>query len=386
MTQHTVAIQQVQHILQGVLQQGRDIAPLLQRAGIPPTLLQAPLARVSLAQYALLIRALRRATRDELWGLCRTPLRVGSFGQCAAQLLGCRDLEAALRRGFCILHGQIDDFVGRLTVQHGVARVQLVRRAPSGAAGRAHDPAALDYAQKAFLLFCFGLVCWLVARRVPLLAVDYTEPIPRGDSSRVYQAPIRYDAPHIGFCFDARWLALPVVQNRQSLQEFLADAPANLLIRYRDASSVSERIRRLLQRRLDSALPSLDAVGEMLAMTPQTLRRRLREEGHGFQALKDALRRDTAIACLAQPALTLIAIANRVGFSEASTFCRAFKKWTGVAPGEYRLTRIAAPSPLAPAPPGSAPPGSGPPGPAPPEPAAAARHNAGLPMLLPEGS
>jgi AraC-like DNA-binding protein len=79
----------------------------------------------------------------------------------------------------------------------------------------------------------------------------------------------------------------------------------------------------------------------MMAMTPQTLRRRLREEGHGFQALKDALRRDTAIACLTQPELTLIDIANRVGFSEASTFCRAFKKWTGVAPGEYRQTRIA---------------------------------------------
>ena len=389
MTQHTVAIQQVQHILQGVLQQGLDTAALLQRAGIPPALLQAPLARVSLAQYALLIRVLRRATRDELWGLCRTPLRVGSFGQCALQLLACHDLEAALRRGFCLLHGQLGDFVGRLTVQNGVARVQLVRRPPSGPTGltgQLHNPAALDYAQKAVLLFCFGLVCWLVARRVPLLAVDYTEPIPRSDSSRVYQAPIRYDAPHIGLCFEARWLALPVVQNRQSLQEFLAGAPANLLIRYRDASSVSERIRRLLQRRLDSVLPSLEAVGELMAMTPQTLRRRLREEGHGFQALKDALRRDTAIACLAQPELTLIDIANRIGFSEASTFCRAFKKWTGVAPGEYRLTRIAAPLLSGSARPGSAPPESAPPGSARPKPAAAARHNVGLPMPLSEGS
>ena len=393
MTQHTVAIQQVQHILQGVLRQGRDTAALLQRAGIPPALLQAPLARVSLAQYARLIRVLRRATRDELWGLCRTPLRVGSFGQCALQLLACHDLEAALRRGFCMLHGQLGDFVGRLTVHGGVARVQLVRRSPNGPAGpigQPHNPAALDYAQKAVLLFCFGLVCWLVARRVPLLAVDYTEPIPRSDSSRVYQAPIRYDAPHIGLCFEARWLALPVVQNRQSLQEFLAGAPANLLIRYRDASSVSERIRRLLQRRLDSVLPSLEAVGELMAMTPQTLRRRLREEGHGFQALKDALRRDTAIACLAQPDLTLIDIANRIGFSEASTFCRAFKKWTGVAPGEYRLTRIAVPLLSRSARPGSAwpesaPPGSAPPGSAPQKPAAA-RHNAGLPTPLSEGS
>jgi AraC-like DNA-binding protein len=75
-------------------------------------------------------------------------------------------------------------------------------------------------------------------------------------------------------------------------------------------------------------------------MTPQTLRRRLQEEGHGFQAIKDNLRRDMSIEYLARPDLTLIEIAERVGFSETSTFHRAFKSWTGVAPGEYRLSRL----------------------------------------------
>ena len=114
----------------------------------------------------------------------------------------------------------------------------------------------------------------------------------------------------------------------------------------------------------DIALSMLDlvavregmSVGEALAMAPQTLCRRLRDEGHGFQALKDALRRDAAIAHLARPDLTLPEIARRLGFSEASTFHRAFKKWTGVAPGEYRLTRMAAAPgspPPAPAPTGS---------------------------------
>jgi AraC-like DNA-binding protein len=205
----------------------------------------------------------------------------------------------------------------------------------------------VDYAQKAFLLFAFGLASWLVARRVPVLTVDYTEATQGSDSSRVYQATICHGAPHIGLSFEARWLALPVVQNPQSLREFLALAPANLLIRYRDASSVSERIRRLLSRQLgqghDVELPSLDAVSEALAMTPQTLRRRLGAEGHGFQALKDALRRDTAIACLAQPELTLDDIARRLGFSEPSTFQRAFKKWCGVAPGDYRQRRSVTP-------------------------------------------
>lgn len=331
-TQHTVAIQQVRNILQGVRHRGLDPAPLLARAGIPAALVESPLARVSQQQYAQLIRVLRRATRDELWGLCSRPLPAGSFGRCARGLVRCGTLGEALREGFCHYHLLLDDFVARLQRQDGLARVRIVLRAPS-------NP-RLDYAQKAFMLFAFGLASWLVARRVPLLEVDYSEPNQGSDTSRVYQAPIRYGQPHIGFSFDARWLELPVVQSPQSLREFLAQAPANLLIKYRDPGSVSERIRRLLRRHLDGELPSLEAVGEALAMTPQTLRRRLREEGRGFQQLKDDLRRDAAIEFLARPELALEDIANRVGFSEASTFHRAFKKWTGVAPGEYRLTRI----------------------------------------------
>jgi AraC-like DNA-binding protein len=89
---------------------------------------------------------------------------------------------------------------------------------------------------------------------------------------------------------------------------------------------------------------SLEEVSKSLGVTPQTLRRRLQDEGQGYQAIKDDLRRDAAIEYLSRPDLTLIEIANMVGFSEPSTFHRAFKKWTGVAPGEYRNTRLHAPS------------------------------------------
>jgi AraC-like DNA-binding protein len=131
-----------------------------------------------------------------------------------------------------------------------------------------------------------------------------------------------------------------VVQTPQSWEEFLRQAPASLLVKYRDQTSLTERIRRLLRRSLAQELPSLDAVGHALSMTPQTLRRRLRDEGQGYQAIKDDLRRDVAIEYLNQPELTLLDIANRLGFSEASTFHRAFKGWTGVSPGAYRQTHL----------------------------------------------
>jgi AraC-like DNA-binding protein len=86
-------------------------------------------------------------------------------------------------------------------------------------------------------------------------------------------------------------------------------------VKYRDRWSVTDRIRRLLRSHLRGEMPSLDDVGRALAMTPQTLRRRLRDEGQGFQALKDNLRRDAAIEYLARPELTLVDIAEQLGFS-----------------------------------------------------------------------
>lgn len=336
-TQPTVAIFQVEQILQGARRQGRDVDDILRRAGIPPALLGSPLSRVSQTQYAQLMRTLRRVTGDELWGLCGRPVPLGTFALCCRHLVHCRTLGEALRDGLRLWNLAIDDFDARLRVREGTATLQLRRHG-----GDPDDP-CVGYAQRVFLYMGFGLSSWLVARRLPLSWVDYRISAAEEGSEAygLFQAPVRYGRPRYGLGFEARWLELPVLQTPQSLGEFLQRAPMPLVGRYRDQARLTERIRRLLRRHLDQELPSFETVAGALAMTPQTLRRRLHEEGQGYQTIKDDLRRDAAIECLARPDLTLIEIAARLGFSEPSAFHRAFKRWTGMAPGEYRLTRLA---------------------------------------------
>lgn len=333
-THHTVGTPQVVQILQGAQRRGLDPGVLLRRAGISPALLDSPLARVTQAQYAALILILRRSLRDELWGLCSQPLKPGGFVHCCRQLIHCSTLGEALRTGFAYYHLLLSDFAPRLQVSAGMVRAKVT---PYALPGLAHTSARM-YAERSFIFFTYGLACWLVARRIPLQRVIYpaTEDGRLTDAGRLFQAPVEYKNDSTELLFDERWLALPVVQNPQSLGEFLSQAPANLLVKYRDQTNLTERIRRLLRRQLANELPSLEEVSAALAMTPQTLRRRLQQEGQGFQAIKDDLRRDVAIACLAQPELTLPDIASRLGFAEASTFHRAFKSWTGLSPGAYR--------------------------------------------------
>lgn len=72
------------------------------------------------------------------------------------------------------------------------------------------------------------------------------------------------------------------------------------------------------------------------------MRRKLISEGTSYQGIRDELRRDTAIHHLCNSALSIADIGGLLGFQEASAFHRAFKKWSGVQPGEYRLrqTRV----------------------------------------------
>lgn len=333
-THNTIAILQVEQILQGAREKHLDIDAILHRSGISPALLESPLSRVSQAQYTALIRTLTRITRDELWGLCSRPVKIGTFARNCRELVHCRTLRDALLQGFRFYHLALEDMVPRLRIEGDVAHVVLQARGE-------RNP-RLRYVERTFMFFTFGLACWLVARRVPLIEVDYCslDQNLSSEAFRVFQAPVRYQNEHVGFRFEKRWLDLPVVQNVQSVEEFLHQAPASLLVKYRDHANVTERIRRILRRHLDGEMPSLEDVSKSLGVTPQTLRRRLQDEGQGYQAIKDDLRRDAAIEYLSRPDLTLIEIANLVGFSEPSTFHRAFKKWTGVAPGEYRTTRL----------------------------------------------
>ncbi|OGA58442.1 MAG: hypothetical protein A2710_23675 [Burkholderiales bacterium RIFCSPHIGHO2_01_FULL_64_960] len=330
---HTIEIFQVRQTLRGALARGLDAERILRRAGIPTALLQSAHARVTLHQYATLLGVLRCVMRDEFWGLCSRPVPIGSFAYCCRAALRTSNLRDAITVAFGLYRLVLSDFSPHLRVTDGVAHIALPTRV-------AVPDDALRYALRSFTFLGFGLMSWLVARRIELGCVRFIDDPSRSgvDVARMFQAPLQYEADVAGFSFDARWLDLPIIPTPQSLEDFLRQAPANLLVNYRDQARTCDQTRTMLRARLDTQLPSLEQVAREFGISPQTLNRRLVREGNSFQALKNELRRDAAIDFLTRTDMTLTEIANHLGFSEASTFHRSFKSWTGVAPGEYRRT------------------------------------------------
>ena len=157
----------------------------------------------------------------------------------------------------------------------------------------------------------------------------------------MYCADLSFGRPHTLIAFEDSYLDLPVVQDERSIKEFLRTAPENILLKYKNGSSLTARVRRRLRQCLPGEVPDFEGLAVELNMTPATLRRRLHEEGASYQSIKDQLRRDLAISYLSHSNRSVMDIALELGFSERSAFHRAFRKWTGASPGEFRRRLIA---------------------------------------------
>jgi AraC-like DNA-binding protein len=98
---------------------------------------------------------------------------------------------------------------------------------------------------------------------------------------------------------------------------------------------LASRIRALL-RKPGEALPTLDEVAASLCLSARTLKRRLQEAGLSYRELVDAELQTRACDLLSSTALPVSEIAYRLGYGDVSNFGRAFKRWTGLSPKDFR--------------------------------------------------
>lgn len=331
----TIAICFVAAALQSV--RGRDLNAdeLLANVGLSSSLLEMPQARVSAKHYGALWRAIAAALDDEFFGQDSRRMKAGSFAMLCHAVLGCKTLGQALERSLRFYALILDDISGSVERDAQEARIVLHERL-AGASQRV-------FAHELLLMLLYGVSCWLVGRRIPILRTEfsYAEPVHSAEYRLMYCADLRFNRSNTLLAFEAAYLDLPVVQNDRSAKEFLRSAPENILLKYKNVSSLAARVRRRLRQCLPGMVPDFEQLAQELGMTPATLRRRLQEEGESYQSIKDQLRRDLAISYLSHSNRSVTDIALELGFAERSAFHRAFRKWTGASPGKFRRTQQA---------------------------------------------
>jgi len=166
--------------------------------------------------------------------------------------------------------------------------------------------------------------------------LPYVRPADAEELGRLLRAPVVFDPPNDWVAFSRDQLDLPVRGADATLGGYLEQFSSQLLHELPDPESFRDQVRRAMWSALGDGQPALGAIATKLAVSPRTLQRRLREEGTSYGELLDLLRREFATRLLRERKLAVYEIAFLLGYAEPSTFHRAFRRWTGHSPQQFR--------------------------------------------------
>lgn len=167
------------------------------------------------------------------------------------------------------------------------------------------------------------------------LEFAYAEPEYVDTYRRIFACPLIFNATRNRIFFDYGVLST-TLPNSDPLTFTACERICQQIVeRFEAQKSVTARTRELMIARWPE-LSSMDAIARNIGIDVRTLRRQLLEEGNSFSAVKDSVRRNIAIEYLQQTQLSIEEVSAALGFSAATGFRRAFRRWTGNYPSYYR--------------------------------------------------
>lgn len=308
---------------------GIDPVPLYRRAGLDPEMVGKAGARYPYSALRAMWEEAMRATGDPCLGLVvGQNLRPGS-----SQVLGFAWLASST----------LEDALDRWVRYHRVASTAIVmeRREESDNAVYTLTPAPGVGRQSVFLGEAGLAALIALCRRASTddfspvwVRLGRPDPGHRSRYEAWFRAPVTFDA-------GVNEMALRHIDIRRRLpagNEDLAEEAdrwlARMLVRL-DQGQTTTRVRELLSQLLSSGHATADEVARRLNRSVSSLQRDLREEGTTFRAVMEETRQTLARRLLREEGRSIGQVAFLLGYADQSTFTRAFRRWTGMAPGQF---------------------------------------------------
>ena len=331
----SVSVAYLQGLLDYLSHQGIDSGELLAKVQLSPAILSQRDQRIAASAYLELLAEGVRLTGDEQIGLhLGEAIRPGYYGVLGYLLMSCATLSDALHR-----QARYASLVGNL------GRVDLDDEPPRPGMEplvvhswhplmAQHQRLHAEETLAGWLTFGH----WISGLKIPPTEVRFQYPAPDdlAEYERIFGCPILFNQADNALVFPKRLLATPLGQADAQLRQLLDAHADRMLGELNQGSSVLDRARRELALQLPERGADLELLAQTLQLSPRTLQRRLREAGLSFSQLLDETREQLVLHYLRDPALELAEIAFLVGFSEAGSLARAFRRWTGQSPGAYR--------------------------------------------------
>lgn len=312
---------------------GADSTEVLARSGLSEEDLRDPDERIRVQKDLRLWRAVLELVRDPALGIRLTErLELRDLGLLGYTMLHSPVLGEALERLTRFSHLIDETYPPRLRVHEDVTVYSS-------------EPVTLAAADAARLAdWELAAVLKVVRRLVGLelapveVRLPYARPADSAAQRSFFRAPLTFDHSRLEMVFRRADLELPVVGADEELGHYLESHAENVVEALSPEGSIAEKVERALWTGIKGGASSLGDVAKTLAMSRRSLQRGLRQEGTTFAEQRDAVRRELAISLLSQRQLAIYEVALLLGYSEPSTFYRAFRRWTDSSPREFRMS------------------------------------------------
>ncbi|MWK54353.1 helix-turn-helix domain-containing protein [Pseudomonas otitidis] len=323
----------VQNLAETLRAHGHDPVPLLDQYGLDAARLAEPRGRLSIPRYMRLGHAASQLLDEPALGLAMGRLgrfsQLGLAGVTAEQAPNVREAARALTR-FEPLYAQ--NYRGQSSFHEDASGAWL--RFYSISPYNAYNRFVVDSVLASWACQLGHLAGQ--ALQPERVEIEFPAPTYAECYGELFGCPVEFGAATNQLRLSRATLALRNPAHCPSTWRQLLELCERELEHMTRTRSLRERIAQLLGPLLHGREPDLEEVAARLQLPTWTLRRKLAEEGTQFRSILNDTRRDLAMAYIRDTELAFGEIAYLLGFASAEAFQRAFKRWSGSTPGEFR--------------------------------------------------
>jgi AraC-like DNA-binding protein len=328
--QFPLAIHYVRQIAEQIADCGGDVGQWLGLSGLTRAQIADPAFELSFPRFRQLVRDGLDTTREPALGLL-----VGDRLTASAHgMLGYAALNSGtLRQAIDLVQRYLPVRTSLVTVRQEASgrsmRILFEEVEPLGDLRTAVFEAVILTIKNMIETVCLG------TSPIESIAFPFPAPAYAGLARALFKTDLAYGASWAGFSIPLELIDMPLRQADPAAFEDARQICQRELDKLTRQMSLAARLRRLLLDR-QGGYPTLTVAARLFNMTPRTLHRRLVDEGTSFRDVLDGVRHTLAVEHLKSSHLTIDEIAYTLGYGELANFRRAFKRWEGLAPSDFR--------------------------------------------------
>ena len=325
-----VRVAPMRHIPEILSGFGLPIEPLLDEVGLPRNVFAQAENTVSVEAMAQVVALCAERAKCPHFGLLVGQKAVpASLGLVGLAMLHSADVGTAIRGLILTLHLHGRAVVPTLVVRDDTATFGLSLYGDYSVGAR--HVADFSIAMMCNLMRAMCGTKWIPSE----VLLSYRAPADRRPYNRFFKAPLQFSADHTALVFPSSWLAHHVPGANRDVRRLLRQAVAALLNSQEDFDLLT-KVRRALFALIVQNDVSVEGVAGMFGMHRRTLNRRLADQGTTIAKVLNEVRYQLARQLLSETDLPFVEIAATLNYTDASTFTRAFRAWSGTTPTSWR--------------------------------------------------